>query len=298
MDDTKKDNLLKRAIGKLYGGIDMKWWKVIVFAVATAALTAVFLILPVFRDTSFERMGVTFEAWIFFAVIIMANCRKPLESAAKTFVFFLVSQPLIYLFQVPFSDMGWRLFGYYKTWFIWTLLTIPMAYIGWYIRKKNWLSLLILLPVLFMLTSDYTGAFQTAVKHFPRLIVTAFFCLGQVLLYLYAFTDGLTKKIIGFFLPLAAVITMLVMRPAVSINSTMFLPDDPQLSESAEILTAESLPAKVDIVSIDDGCLVHIEAEHYGSFDFTVKDGAEEYHYTATVYEDESGHSQVNIERK
>ena len=91
MDDTKKDNLLKRAIGKLYGGIDMKWWKVIVFAVATAALTAVFLILPVFRDTSFERMGVTFEAWIFFAVIIMANCRKPLESALKTFVFFLVS---------------------------------------------------------------------------------------------------------------------------------------------------------------------------------------------------------------
>ena len=100
-------------------------------------LTAIFLIMPVFRNTSFERMGVYLEAWIFFAIIIMANCKTPLESALKTFIFFLISQPLIYLIQVPFSSMGWQLFGYYRTWFIWTLLTFPMAYIGWYIKKKT-----------------------------------------------------------------------------------------------------------------------------------------------------------------
>ena len=32
------------------------------------------------------EIGVTFKAWIFFAVIIMSNCQKPLESALKTFV--------------------------------------------------------------------------------------------------------------------------------------------------------------------------------------------------------------------
>lgn len=63
-------------------------------------------------------------------LIIMANCQKPLESACKTFVFFLISQPLIYLLQVPFSSMGWGLFGYYWNWFIWTLLTFPMAFVG------------------------------------------------------------------------------------------------------------------------------------------------------------------------
>ncbi len=41
------------------------------------------------------------------------------------FFFFLISQPLIYLLQVPFSSMGFELFIYYKYWFIWTLLTIP-----------------------------------------------------------------------------------------------------------------------------------------------------------------------------
>ena len=36
--------------------------------------------------------------------------RQPLICAAKVFVFFLISQPLIYLFQVPFSQDGWGLF--------------------------------------------------------------------------------------------------------------------------------------------------------------------------------------------
>ena len=70
---------------------------------------------------------------IFFAVIIMSNCKKPLESALKTFAFFLISQPLIYLLQVPFSPMGWGLFSYYPYWFYWTPATFPMAFVGWFI---------------------------------------------------------------------------------------------------------------------------------------------------------------------
>ena len=97
-------------------------------------------------------MGETLEEWIFFAVIIIANAQKALLTRRfKTFVFFLISQPLIYLLQVPFSWQGWGLFQYYKYWFILTLCTFPAAYIGWYIRKKNWLSLLILMPVLILL---------------------------------------------------------------------------------------------------------------------------------------------------
>ena len=126
----KKQSLLRRCTDKLFGGIDMKWWKVIVLAVASAVITFIFLVVPIFENTSFYNMGVTFEAWILLAVFIMANCKKPLESALKTFVFFLISQPLIYLFQVPFSNMGWGLFMYYRYWFYWTLLTFPMAFAG------------------------------------------------------------------------------------------------------------------------------------------------------------------------
>ena len=179
--------MCRRLAEKLFGGLRMRWPAVILYAVGTAVLTAVFLIVPVFKDTSFERMGVTLEAWIFFAVILMANCRKPLESAVKTFVFFLISQPLIYLFQVPFSWMGWGLFRYYTYWFLWTLLTFPLALAGWYITKRNWLSALILAPVLlFLAWTAYTCA-ASCVRSFPHLLVAAVFCIFQIALYVYAF---------------------------------------------------------------------------------------------------------------
>ena len=116
---TTDKNPIVCAIERIYGGLNMSWRNVILFAVGTAVLTSVFLIVPIFKNTSFIRMGVTLESWIFFAIIIMANCNKqeitknagffekikePLICAAKVFVFFLISQPLIYLFEVPFKD--------------------------------------------------------------------------------------------------------------------------------------------------------------------------------------------------
>lgn len=105
--------------------------------------------------------------------------------------------------------MGWGLFQYYKYWFIITLCTFPAAFAGWYIKKKNWLSILILLPVLGLLTYYYVDGFQTAVKHFPRMLLMAVFCLAQVLLYLYAFTEKLWQKLVGFFVPLAVVLVII-----------------------------------------------------------------------------------------
>ena len=75
---SENKSILRRWTDKLYGGLNMSWPVVILFATATAILTAIFLIVPIFKNTSFYRMGETFEAWIFFAVIIMANCKKPL----------------------------------------------------------------------------------------------------------------------------------------------------------------------------------------------------------------------------
>ncbi len=296
--DMNEKSFLRRFTDKLYGGLRMSWLAVIAFAVGTAILTAVFLIVPVFKGSSFERMGVTFEAWIFFAIILMANCKKPLESAVKTFVFFLISQPLIYLIQVPFSWLGWNLFSYYKRWFIWTLLTFPMAFVGWYITKKNWLSLLILAPILFLLTSDYVSAFQTAYRHFPRLIVTALFCLGQVLLYLYTFTKSVWQKLPGFFVPLAAVIVILLVRPQVQINGNSFLPDDPILTESAVVTVEDAEKASVTIERTGQDSMVRIQADRYGATAFEIKDGDRVYRYTLEIYEDEGGSPQVRITPK
>ena len=272
----------------------MSWPVTVLYAVAASLLTSIFLIMPVFKDTSFARMGVTFEAWIFFAVIIMANCRTPLESALKTFVFFLISQPLIYLIQVPFTVLGWRIFMYYRYWFIWTLLTLPMAYIGWYITKKNWLSLLILAPVLCYLTWLYVDGFRTAYSHFPRMIVMALFCLLQVLIYLYVFTEKTVQKLIGLLAPLAVMFSLTLITPGADINTTQFLPGDPVLSEEASV-TVDDPEITVQVEKTGEDSMIGIQAKKYGTTAFTITDGENEYHYSLEIYEDNEGHTQINI---
>lgn len=291
----EKKSRLRRLTDKVYGGLPMSWPAVLLFALAAAIVTAVVLIVPIFKNTSFERMGVTLEAWIFFAVIIMANCKKPLESALKTFVFFLVSQPLIYLFQVPFSYMGWGLFGYYRTWFIWTLLTFPMAYIGWYINKKNWWSLLILAPVLLLLSMEGLGCARAAALRFPRLLIAALFCLGQVLLYLYVFTEKRAQKLIGL-LPLAAALVILLARPQVQLNASVFLPDDPVLTEAAVVSVEDESLAEISVAHTGEDSMIRVQAGKYGTTGFMIHDGENEYRYMLTIYQDEGGHDQIRID--
>lgn len=288
-------SILRRFTDKLFGGIDMKWWKVIVFAVAAAAVTFVFLFFPVFENTSFSRMGVYFDAWILFAVIIMSNCKKPLESALKTFVFFLVSQPLIYLFQVPFSHLGWQIFSYYRYWFFWTLLTFPMAFAGWFIRKKNWLSLPILSPVLVYLTVVYVSSFRFTVSHFPYQLAAALFCLAQVILYLYTFTPRLWQRLTGFFVPLATVVIFMLATPQVQMSLQTYLPDEPVLTEKASAVCDNTDMAVVTVSETGKDSTISIECKQFGATEFVIKDGDKEYRYLLEVYEDEGGHPQTRI---
>lgn len=292
---SENQRFLRRWTDKLYGGLNMSWPVVIVYAIATAVVTAVFLIVPIFKNTSFYRMGETFEVWIFFAVIIMANCKKPLESALKTFVFFLISQPLIYLIQVPFSSLGWHLFSFYKFWFIWTLLCLPMAYVGWYIKKRSWLSLLILAPVLCFLAFTAAEGLRSAFLHFPRLLLMGIFCLGQVLLYLYVFTEKPVQKLLGLLLPLAAVLVMSLLPPQVQVSCTNFLPDEPVLTEDAVIEMEESEHFRISVASTGEDSMIYLSADRYGTVPFTIRDGENEYRYTLEVYEDDDGHAQVRI---
>ena len=287
----KREN--RGLIGTIFGGLSMGWGRVLLLAVAAAALTAVFLILPVFRNSSFERMGVYLEAWIFFAVLIMSNCKKPLESAGKTFVFFLISQPLIYLFQVPFSALGWGLFQFYRYWFILTLLTFPGAFLGWYVTKRNWWSVLILAPVLAYLGIVAWDCGQSCLRQFPRLLVTVLFCLLQIGLYLAAFCPG-RKRWAALAVPVLAAAVFALSVPAVNVDSALFLPGDPILTEAAAVELEDEV-FQVTIERTGEDSMVRVKAQSFGGTDFTIRDGETEYRYALKVYEDETGHTQIRI---
>lgn len=116
-------------------------------------------------------------------------------------MFFLISQPLIYLFQVPFSWMGRGIFRYCSYWFFWTLGTFPMAFVGWYIKRKNRLSVLIFAPVLGFLGCVTREGIIAAVGAFPRLLVTALFCILQAAVYVLVFMPKARQRVVGFAIP-------------------------------------------------------------------------------------------------
>ena len=289
---------LKKLIDKLYGGINFTWPKLIMFAVGAAVLTSIFLIVPIFKDTSFAKMGETLEAWIFLAIIIIANSKKPLESALKTFVFFLISQPLIYLIQVPFNWQGWGIFQYYKFWFILTLCTFPAAYIGWYIKKKNWLSLVILMPILILLALIAKDGINHVIYEFPHLLLMVVFCIAQILLYLYVFTESVAQKIAGLLAPIVVVAAMLLMPQTVDFSSTQFLPDNPVLTEKASIIVDNPDIAEIRVSNTGEDSTIFIHVHAYDKTSFTIKDSDKEYRYDINIYEDSLGVSQIDITTK
>ena len=195
---------------KLFGGIKMTWIKVIVFAVLAGAFTALMALL-VPDGSSFHQIAVTVEAWILFAIVIICNCDKPLEAACKTFVFFLISQPLVYLIQVPFHPMGWQLFGYYRYWFFITLLTFPGAFLGWYIKKDNIWSALILSVMLVLLVSQGVGYLKTVLIYFPRMLFAMLFCFGLAVLLIFGVLHDKKARIVACAITLAAVIACSVL---------------------------------------------------------------------------------------
>ena len=185
-------------IKKLFGGINLSWKKLIIFAITIAAYTATMAIIPITKDTSFSDIAATLEWWILFGVIIICNSKSPKDSALKCFIFFLISQPLIYLLQVPFSWQGWHLFSYYKYWFIWTLLTIPMGYIGYYIKKDNILSVIILLPMLILLAIIGIGFLNSTLEKFPHHLLSAIFCFSAIILIILGVLNKKKNIIISF----------------------------------------------------------------------------------------------------
>ena len=191
---------------KLFGEFDLTWKKLIIFAVIAAIYTAVMAILPVTKDTSFADISITMEAWILFGIFIILNSKSAKDSALKCFIFFLISQPLIYLIQVPFSTLGWQLFTYYKYWFIWTLLTIPMGFIGYYMKENKWWGLAILTPVLLILAYSYSMHLGELIYSFPHHLLTVLFCIISFILYPICIFNNKKLKTAGVIISIVIII--------------------------------------------------------------------------------------------
>ena len=250
-----------KTLEKVFGGINLTWTKVIIMSIVAAIYTAAMCILPIAKDTSFSDIGVTFEVWILFGIFIITNSKSSVDSMLKCFVFFLISQPLIYLIQVPFNVLGWQLFAFYKYWFIWTLLTIPMGFIGWYMKKNKWWGLIILLPALLLLGKHFGNYLGLTMYAFPKHLLTVIFCVVTLVLYPIAIFKDKKIKIAGLVISIIIMIVfgaLAVMKP--STYDTIVLVNNGS-----------------EAVSFDDTYQVSLDDDKFGTLDIRKEPGLDDW---------------------
>ena len=270
---------------KLFGGIDLNWKKLIIFAIIAGVYTAIMAMLPIAKDTSFADITISFEVWILFGIFIIMNSKSAKDSALKCFVFFLISQPLVYLIQDIINHSNLFL-TYYRFWIIWTILTIPMGFIGYYMKKDKWWGLAILTPILIFLGIHYSGFLGQTIYNFPYHLLSTLFCIVTMLLYPICIFSNKKVKVTGAII---SILIILIMSIITLTNNTVY---------NTTVLTNGGSAGAV----FDDSYNVYLEDSSYGKVYIMYNEGLEDYVVNAEftragktniILEDSNGHKEV-----
>jgi hypothetical protein len=229
-------------------------------AILAGVYTAVMAMMPWTINTSFIDITVTFEVWIFFGIFIIMNSKSNVDSMLKCFVFFLISQPLVYLIQILFGSAGWNLFGYYRYWFMWTIACLPMGFIGYYLKKDKWWTFIILAPMLLLTAYSAYGYGTKALYWMPYHLLSALFCLAALLIYPGVIENKKSKCV-------AYVISLLII---CGVGFLLF-------QKPFEYKTTIGVSDSEEFGSFDDNYKVSLEDNKYGDVWIEYDQGLEAY---------------------
>lgn len=283
-----------KLLHKLFFEQKMTWKKAIIFAILSAILAAAVLQLPGIRSTSISYIGVTLDCWILFALIIIMNCKKPLEAGLKTFVFFLISQPLIYLMQIPFIENGWQNFIFnYPRWAVWTVLCFPGAMIAWFVKKGKWYSALILSVATGFLACVCIYYLRNCLRNFPHELAAMLFCAALAVVLILALLKNRTNRLIAGAITLLVAVVTAVMLFCFS-SAPMMSADFNGLLDKDHTWQVVSQEGNVGTVTVeDDGCTLDVSATAYGEQEVTVENENGETVTLILTY-DKSGSMELN----
>lgn len=201
---------------KLFGGLKMSWPAVILFAVAAGLYAGVMGSVPALNPTSFHDICVSHECWIIFAFIIATNCDKCWECALKTFVFFLISQPLVYGVEVLTGNLVLESAIYYclEIWGPTTLFTLPGGAIAYLIKKQNPLGAIVLgLGNTLMAALGCSYAIKL-VQEPPYHLLTALLCFAAIVIMTFAIQKQKKNRIISFATIVVVFVALMVLLAA------------------------------------------------------------------------------------
>lgn len=253
---------------------NLTWSKVIILALIMGFYTAMMALIPITRDTSFRDLAVTFEVWILFGIFIIMKSNSAKDSALKCFVFFLISQPLIYIIQDIINSSS--LFKtYYKYWFMWTLACLPMGFLGYYMKKNKWWGLLILSPILLLLGYHYSSYLSQVIFSFPRHLLTVIFCIITMVFYpIVIFKNCIIKKVglIIVVLILIGATILCVLNPLIYSTDILGNSEKYPFDDTYKVTIKDSSYGDISIRREEtiDAWLVHAEFRKAGKTEFTL----------------------------
>ncbi|MBR3204368.1 hypothetical protein IKF81_01650 [Candidatus Saccharibacteria bacterium] len=288
---------MKKTLEKIFGGLKITWPKLIIFAIIMGLYTGlVAMLVP--DGNSFHDIAVTLEWWVLPAIIIIVNSKKPLEAALKTFVFFLISQPLVYLVQVPFNSMGWGLLGYYKYWFMITILTFPGGFIGWFIKKDKWYSGIILsvMTVLLALTGvSYVKSFS---ETFPNHLISAVYCFAIIPAFIFGIFKDKKPRIITTVITIVAVVVYVAFigleKPYEVYNNTILEENEIELvGEPYVSYFSGEGKGNVEIIKYDGGYTFKVTGAQGNNYRFIISDDGNGMEYNFEYHFDKNSNTVV-----
>ena len=255
-------------VKKLFGEINLTWKRLIIFAVIAGVYTALITLMPSLKYTSFNTITVTFEVWIFFGIIIIMNSKSNIDAALKCFVFFLISQPLVYLIQdiVNHSNLFMTYYGY---WFMWTIATIPMGFVGYYMKKDKWWGYVILFIGILMVAEEYGTYFSKFMFSYPHYILISLFCAGTMIIYpLYIFNNKkirITGVVISTII-IIAVTVLCIINPPIYSTDILVSGEKNQFDNTYKVYLKDSKYGNVKITYNEkiDSYLVHADFKKEG----------------------------------
>lgn len=273
---------MKEKLKKLFGELELTWPRLIIFSLIMGVYTAL-MAMFVPDGNSFHDISVTMEWWVLPAILIIVNSKKPLEAALKTFIFFLISQPLVYLVQVPFNFLGWGLFKYYPYWFKITLLTFPGAYLGWFIKKDKWYSGVVLSVMTVLLALTGVAYILQFLETPPNHLISIIYCFLIIpVLILMIFKNKIPRIITSIitFVALLIYVPLSLTTPYEAYNNT-FIKENNITFVGEPYVSHWSGEGKgnVEIIKYDEGYNFKISGVYDKTYYFSVSDDENEYNF-------------------
>lgn len=198
---------------KLFTSVNISYKFLIIFSIIVGLLVGIINRIPILNNTSFQDIAIYLDMWVILAIFIIFNCKNSKEAMFKCFIFFLISQPLIYFTEIiidvlfnnnSFIDKFVLYFNNYyihNGWLLLTILTIPGSYIAYQVKKDNIFSGIILsVATGFLMFSGINFLLNCIFYKFPYHLLTGLTSIIMSIYFIFILLNKKSNKIISLII--------------------------------------------------------------------------------------------------